>query len=88
MNPEQKWPDWVKTEADKAICHVMLNHDSASIALGWIKRYFSKPEERQKLIDGENMGAYIRYVRDLHQKTRSIMDLIAESEYAYLLNDD
>ena len=47
MNPNWEWPDWVETEADKAICYVMVNHDSASIALGWLNHYFSKPEERQ-----------------------------------------
>lgn len=88
MNSEKKWPEWVKTEADKVLCNVMLNHDSATIALGWLNHYFSKQEERQKLIDGENIGAYISYVRDLHLKTQKIMDLIAGSEYSHLLNDN
>ena len=88
MTPGMEWPDWVETEADKAICDVMCRHDSATIAFVYLNRYFADPVERQKLIDGENIEAYIRYVRDLHQKIQKIMDLIADSEYGYLLNDD
>lgn len=88
MNSEQKWPDWVKTEADKVWCDAMVRHDSATIALMYLERYFSDPTEREKLIDGGNVNTYVLYMRDLHQKTKRIMELIAESEYAYLLNDD
>lgn len=88
MNSEQKWPDWVKTEEDKVYCDVMCRHDSANIAIMYLNHYFADPAERKKLITGENIGPYIRYVQDLHQKTQKIMDLIAESEYAALLHND
>lgn len=88
MNPERKWPDWVETEADKVLCDIMLRHDSANIDFMYLEHCFSDPAERKKLIDGGNVDTYVLYMRDLHQKTQKIMDLIANSEYGYLLNDN
>jgi len=87
MSSERKLPDWVETEADKVLCDIMLRHDSANIDFMYFEHCFSDPVERQKLIDGGNVSTYVLYMRDLHQKAQKIVDLIAASEYRYLLRD-
>ena len=77
-----------KPKENKVLDDIYNTSTRAILATIHLQHYIDTPAGKQQLIDSENEFAYVFHVRDLYEKVKHIMELISESDYAYLLNDD